>query len=157
MSLIKWEPRYASVARHWDPFAELAGLRRMFDQPFESLFAGSLLEGSGAWRPRLDVAETKEAFLVKADIPGVKAEDIHIDVDDGTLTLRGERKLEEKVDEEGYSRTERHHGVFERSVLLPATVNADAVTATYANGVLEIRLPKKEEAKPKRIAVEAKA
>jgi len=152
MNLTKWQPRTA-VTRNWDPFAELTGLRRMFDQPFQSLFSMPMLEGDSAWQPLVDVTEIKDAFVVKAEIPGVKAEDIDISVEGDTLSLKGERKLEKKVEEEGVSRIERSYGKFERTVLLPPTVDAEAVKASYTDGVLEIRLPKKEEAKPKRIPV----
>jgi HSP20 family protein len=156
MYLTKWHPR-GTLFDSGDLFAELKGLRRMFDQPLEAFFGEPglrLFEGEGMWRPAMDLAETKDAFVVKAEVPGVKAEDIQIGLDGNTLTVAGERKQETSVEEEGYSRIERSYGKFERSVLLPPTVDAEGIKATYANGVLEVRLPKKEEAKPKRIPVQ---
>lgn len=156
MLLTRWQPR-KSIVHTSDLFAELAGLRRMFDQPFESLFdlMPMRLANGESWRPAVDVAETKDAFVVKAEIPGVKADDIQINLEENTLTLTGERKREKSVEEEGYARIERAYGTFERKILLPPTVDVEAVKASYANGILEIRLPKKEEAKPKRIPVQS--
>ncbi|MFB3816936.1 MAG: Hsp20/alpha crystallin family protein [Candidatus Methylomirabilales bacterium] len=155
MRLMKFEPRNASLET-WDPFAELTGLRRLFDMPFSGLLWSPVDggNGEGAWQPAVDVLETKEGFVVKAEIPGVKAGDIHLSVENDTLLVKGERTLEKNVQEEGYSRIERRYGAFERRILLPPTVDADRVKASYMNGVLEVQLPKKEEAKPKRIAVQ---
>jgi HSP20 family protein len=155
MLLTKSQPR-TSMVRMWDPFAELAGLRRMFDQPFEALFEMPFgpTSGQAGWQPVVDVLETKDGFVVKAEIAGVKPEDIHIDVEGDTLTLKGERKHEKSVNEAGYSRIERSFGAFQRSILLPPTVDTERVKASYVNGVLEVQLPKKEEAKPKRITVQ---
>ena len=102
----------------------------------------------------MDVVDSKDGILLKVEIPGVKQEDISISVEENTLTVKGERKQESQVNEEGYSRFERSYGAFQRSVLLPPTVDADRVKATYKDGVLEVQLPKKEEAKPKTIKVE---
>jgi HSP20 family protein len=153
MRLMKFDPR--NSLETWDPFAELTGLRRIFDMPFSGLlsrpFEGN---GDGVWNPAVDVLETKEGFVVKAEIPGVKAEDIHIDVENDTLLIKGERTLEKNLEVNGYARIERRYGAFERRVLLPPTVDADRVKASYVNGVLEVQLPKKEEAKPKRITIQ---
>ncbi len=156
MALVRWQPSESLI---WpgDLFDELTGLRRLFDQPFESFFGlmpARSGNGEAMWRPAVDIAETKDAFVVKAEIPGVKAEEIQINVDGGMLTLKGERKQENSVEEKGYTRTERAYGSFERRISLPPTVDVDGVKASYTNGVLEIRLPKKEEAKPKRIPVQ---
>jgi HSP20 family protein len=154
MTVVKWNPRYA-LTHPVDVFHEIAGLRRMFDQPLGSFFdlMPAALDRT-LWRPAVDVVETKDAFLVKAEVPGVKAEDIQISLEGDTLTLTGERKQEKSVEEKGYTRVERAYGTFERKVLLPPSVDVDGVKASYENGVLEIRLPKKEEARPKRIAVQ---
>jgi HSP20 family protein len=150
--ITKWQPRFTTLS-NWNPFEELAGFRRIFDEPF----AGFLREGAGAvneWRPLMDVVETKDGISLKVELPGVKQEDISISIEDNTLMLKGERKHESEVSEEGYSRVERSYGTFQRSVLLPQTVDAGRVKATYKDGVLAIQLPKKEEAKPKAIKVE---
>ena len=152
MLVTKWHPRFASLST-WNPFEELTGFRRVFDEPF----AGFLREGvmtAGEWRPLMDVVETKDGISLKVEVPGVKQEDIEISLEDSTLTVKGERKHESEVNEEGYNRVERSYGTFQRSVVLPPTVDAGRVKATYKDGVLEIQLPKKEEARPKAIKVE---
>jgi HSP20 family protein len=116
--------------------------------PFQVVSTGS------PWTPRVDVAETKEKILVRAELPGVKQEDIQISIMDDTLTLKGERKRESEVEEDHYHRIERSYGTFQRSMVLPTVVDPNLVKATYRDGVLEIQLPKKEEAKPMEIKVE---
>ncbi len=153
MMITRWQPRFTSLST-WNPFDELAGFRRLFDEPF----AGFLRDGDltlGEWKPRMDVVETKDGVTLKVDVPGMKQEDLNISLDDHILTVKGERKHESEVKEEGYSRFERSYGSFQRSVVLPPTVDANGVKATYKDGVLEIQLPKKEEARPKAIKVEA--
>jgi HSP20 family protein len=107
------------------------------------------------WSPLVDVHETKEGFLLQVELPGVKQEDIQVSMVGDTLTLKGERKRETEVKEDSYHRIERSYGTFQRSIVLPSVVDANRVKATYREGVLEIQLPKKEEAKPKEIKVEA--
>src|SRR5512139_1609240 len=104
MRIMKWQPRNA-VVEAWDPFAELAGLRRLFDMPFAGVLSTPFRVGGSesVWEPAVDVLETKEGFVVKAEIPGVKAEDIHINVEDGTLVVKGERSHEKSLGEDGYS------------------------------------------------------
>ena len=156
MMMTNRQPRFASLGIS-NPFEGLAGFRRLFDDPFTSSMeracCSSAAEENG-WKPLVDVVDSKDGILLKVEIPGVKQEDISISVEDNTLTVKGERKQESQVDEEGCSRFERSYGAFQRSVLLPPTVDADRVKATYKDGVLEIQLPKKEEAKPKTIKVE---
>ncbi len=152
MLVTKWQPRFPSLST-WNPFEELAGFRRVFDEPF----SGFLREGgttAGEWRPLMDIVETKDGLSLKVEVPGVKQEDINISLEDSTLTVKGERKHESEVNEDGYTRIERSYGTFQRSVVLPPTVDANRVKATYKDGVLEIQLPKKEEARPKAIKVE---
>ncbi len=152
MLLTKWQPRFPSIVR-WDPFEEMAGFRRLFDQPFEAfLQPGSAAEVT--WRPVADVSETKEGYTVKVELPGMKQEDISVSVEENVLSVKGERKRETETNEEGYSRIERVHGSFERQFTFPTTVDTDGIHATYRDGVLEIRLPKKEEAKPKAVKIQ---
>jgi HSP20 family protein len=155
MMLTKRQPRIPSLGV-LNPFEGLAGFRRLFDEPFanstEMGCCSSVEERD--WKPLVDVVETKENILLKVEVPGVKQEDINISIEDNTLTVKGERKYESQVDEEGYSRFERTYGAFQRSVQLPPTVDADRVKAGYKDGVLEIQLPKREEAKPKTVKVE---
>ncbi len=110
----------------------------------------------GAWAPAVDIHDTGEGFVVTADLPGVKKEDIVIDLKDGTLTIKGEKKFEEKVPKENYIRIERSYGRFVRSFSLPNNVDAEKIKATFNNGILDLQIPKKEEAKPKQITIDVK-
>ncbi|KPK14986.1 MAG: hypothetical protein AMJ62_11100 [Myxococcales bacterium SG8_38] len=134
---------------HWDPFEEmnrlhdhLFGGRRFTKQPF---------------RIAVDIREEGDAFYVDAEVPGVSAEDIKVDVEKNVLTISGERKVEKEETEGSYRRVERQYGSFSRSFTLPETVNADAIHADLKNGVLTLRLPKKEAPKPRAIPVNAPA
>lgn len=127
---------------------ELDGL---FESPWTELARTSqLLSG---WTPALDILEDKDNFIVRAELPGMKREDIDVSLQDGALSISGERKLEKKFEEAEVYRTERFFGKFQRTVSLPAAVAADKVKAQYKDGVLTITLPKTEEAKPKQIDV----
>lgn len=152
MMITKWQPRFTSLST-WNPFEELAGFRRLFDEPVAGVLRDGVLTG-GEWKPLMDVVETKEGITLKVEMPGMKQEDINISLEDSTLTVKGERKHESEVNEEAYTRFERSYGTFQRSVTLPPTVDTERVKATYKEGVLEIQLPKKEEARPKAIKVE---
>ena len=151
MMLNRWQPR---SVRTWDPFEELAGFRRLFDEPGESL-----LQDFGTvpqeWKPLVDVVENKEGITLKVELPGVKQEDINLSMEDNVLTIKGERKQEKETAEGSFTRTERFYGSFQRTMVLPPTVDTEKVKASYRDGILEVTLPKKEEAKPKAIKVEA--
>lgn len=108
------------------------------------------------WVPAVDVLETPHELVLKADVPEVDMKDINLQIENGTLTLTGQRKFEGESKERGYHRIERSYGSFARSFTLPETVNAEAVKAEYKNGVLTVTLPKKELAKPRSIQVEVK-
>ena len=156
MLLEKWQPRYQSLAT-WDPFTEMAGLHRMADQLFGEFFGrtpSKMAATEARWSPMVDVHETDEGIRLVADLPGIKQEDIQVSIEGDTLTLKGERKRDAEVKEDQYYRVERSYGVFQRSILLPSVVDSNKVKATYRDGVLEILLPKKEEAKPKEIKIE---
>ena len=151
MRLIKYQ-RPDSV---WPTFGRLSSLRDQLDRLFESPLAewtgtSQLLSG---WTPALDVHEDKENFIVKAELPGMKREDIDVSLHDGALSISGERKSETKHEDAEVHRTERFFGRFQRTVALPASVAADKVKAQYKDGVLTVTLPKTEEAKPKQIDV----
>jgi HSP20 family protein len=111
---------------------------------------------SGAWVPPVDVAETQEKIIVRAEVPGMKQEDIQIEFENGLLSIRGERKL---IKEEGttFHRVERTFGNFSRSFTLPRTIDPEKISASYRDGVLQIEVPKKEEAKPKQIRIEVRS
>ncbi len=111
-------------------------------------------EGARPWAPAVDILETEESLVLKADLPEVKLENIDIRVEDGNLTLRGERKLEKVENEKGYHRIERSYGSFSRTFTLPDTIHPENVKASFKDGVLTIVLPKKEMAKPRQIKVE---
>ncbi len=143
----------------WRPFRDLATMQeemnRLFDRLFER-FPERKEFGEGLWSPCVDISETKDEIVVTAEIPGMKKDDIKISLNDNILTLKGEKRQEKKVEEENYHRIERSYGAFHRSFTLPTTVQQDQVKATYKDGVLKVRLPKAEEAKPKEIAIEVK-
>ena len=155
MMLTKWYP-ISGTLHVWNPVDELAGFRRVFDEPFDGSQERHLDAAPVAaeWNPLVDVVETKEHTLLKVEIAGVKPEDFSISIEKDTLTVKGERRQEVEVTEGGYTRMERPYGLFQRTLVLPPTVDGDNVKATYRDGVLEIQLPKKEEAKPKAIKVE---
>jgi len=136
----------------WDPARELAGmeidrLNRMFAEFYGEPFAQG-------WIPPVDIYESADQEVVlKAELPAMKREDIHLTFENGVLTLKGERKFEEEVAKDKFQRVERRYGSFTRSFTLPNTVDASRINATYRDGVLTIRLPQREEAKPKQITV----
>jgi len=139
----------------WPTFGRLSSLRdeidRLFEAPLAEFARGSqLLSG---WTPALDVFEDKDNVIVKAELPGMKKEEIEVSLHDGTLSISGERKNESKFEDAEIYRAERFVGRFQRSVSLPTSVASDKVSAQYKDGILTITLPKTEEAKPKQIDV----
>jgi HSP20 family protein len=139
----------------WPSFGRLSDLRyeidRLFESPLSELTRTSpLLSG---WTPALDVFEDKDNFTVKAELPGMKKEDIEVTLHDDSLSISGERQSETKHEDAEIYRAERFFGRFQRTVTLPTAVAADKVKAAYKDGVLTITLPKTEEAKPKQIDV----
>lgn len=145
----------------FEPFRDLAGLQDRIDRLFEESLgrlrwdSGEALQGS-AWTPAVDIVETDNEIVLKADVPGLDRKDVDIRVHDGTLTLKGERKFESEENQDNFRRVERVYGSFLRSFALPQTVDSDKVEAGYRNGVLEVKLPKRAEAKPKQIKVAVK-
>ena len=134
-------------------FDRFANLRDEFDRVFETSF-GSVFRPLGSlnrWNPAVDVYQNRDQYTVYAELPGLKKEEIEISLRGDTLTISGERKLEEKKAEG--ARTERFFGKFQRSVILPLPVKSEAISATYKDGMLKVVLPKAEEAKPKQIPV----
>ena len=131
-----------------------AQLNRLFE-PFARFATGDEDLVSGTWVPPVDVAETQDRILVRAEVPGMKQEDISIEFENGLLTLRGDRKLE-KAEGVTWHRVERIYGNFSRSFTLPRSVDPERISATYREGILEIEVPKREEAKPKHIKIAVK-
>lgn len=136
----------------WDPARELAEmevdrLNRMFTEFYGDAF-------SRGWVPAVDIYETDDHEVVlKAELPEMKREDIHITFENGVLTLKGERKVEQEVKRDNFQRLERRYGTFSRSFTLPNTIDPSRINASYKDGVLTVRLPQREEARPKQIAV----
>ena len=134
----------------WDPFREMTNVQDQLNRAFGS-FLG---ERRSSWLPSVDVYDGKEEVVLKADLPGVTPEDVDVEVDENVLTIRGERKSDYRADQERFYRVERPTGAFERSIALPAGVLADRIEASFEDGILTVRVPKAEEAKPKRIQIE---
>lgn len=153
MNLIRWHRPELS---NWAGFGQFSELRNEIDRLFEAPLAelartSQLLSG---WTPALDMHEDKDNIIVKAELPGMKKEDIDISLHDGSLSVSGERKSEGKFENAEVYRSERFFGRFQRTLPLPAPVAVDKVKAQYKDGVLTVTLPKTEEAKPKRIGVQ---
>jgi HSP20 family protein len=138
----------------WEPSRGATTLQEQVNRVF-----GDMLERAGdesnltPWAPAVDIFETEHELVVKADLPEVNPQDLDIRVENNILTIRGERKFENKVNEENYLRVERAYGAFSRSFSLTNSVKSDAIKADYQNGVLTLSIPKREEAKPKQIKV----
>jgi HSP20 family protein len=140
----------------WEPLRELGSLQNEMNRLFNTVFDAPPGGNGGTlrrWMPAMDLVESGDHFVLRADLPGMSEEDVKIELEDGTLTVSGERKAEHQENEEGYYRVERAFGSFSRSLTLPKGVNADAVSASFDRGVLEIRIPKPEERKPRRIEI----
>jgi HSP20 family protein len=143
-----------SITR-WDPFQNLATLQDQVNRLFETPFAGRRGENSNltAWAPAVDIYETENELVIKADLPDINEKDLDVRVENNMLTIRGERKFEQKVNEDNYLRIERTYGSFSRSFSLPTTVNTESIQAEYKNGVLTVQLPKRAESKPRQVKV----
>lgn len=141
----------------WEPFEGLASLRREMDRLFESFFErGPLATGTGSMtEPAVEVADSNGNVLVKAQVPGISKENLHVDITADALTLRGEVKEEQKTEEKRYYRREFHYGAFARTIPLPTSVQADKATAQLKDGVLTITIPKSEQAKAKQIPIQS--
>ena len=141
----------------YDPFEELLPLRNTLDRLLTK-FVPDKEEPilTAKWAPVADIIETKDAYIVRAELPGIEEKDISVEIENGVLTMKGERKFEKATDEKDYRRIERMYGNFLRSFTLPQNVYADKVTAAFVNGVIEVNVPKKEEAKPRKITLDIK-
>jgi HSP20 family protein len=138
----------------FQPFRGVSTLQEQINRLFNESFDRSSEEGNlTTWAPAVDILETEQNLVVKADLPDIKPEELDIRVENNILTIRGERKFEKKVNENNYLRVERSYGSFSRSFSLANTVNTEAIQADYKNGVLTLSIPKREEAKPKQIKV----
>ena len=143
----------SSVIR-WDPFRNGSKLQEQVNRLFENSFQGPADQGAlTTWAPAVDIYETENELVLKADLPDVNEKDMDIQVENNMLTIRGERKFEQKVKEDNYLRVERTYGSFSRSFSLPSTINSESIKAEYKNGVLTIELPKRAESKPKQVKI----
>lgn len=134
-----------TMLSRWDPFSEISRLQGDLNRLWGESRAG--------FQPAVDIFEEEGAIVMKAEVPGMKAEDLHVNVENGVLTLSGERKLENEEQREGYHRIERSYGSFTRSFVLPKTVDGESIDASLDGGLLTLRLPKREAAQPRRIEV----
>lgn len=136
---------------NYDPLSSL----RLFEDAFTRMLSEP--RGSRPWSPAVDIFETEQDLVFKAELPDVQLKDIDVKVENQTLTFKGERKFEQESSNKGYHRLERSYGQFVRSFSLPTTVDTEKISAEYQNGVLTVRLPKKEAAKPRQVKVEVKS
>lgn len=139
---------------HNDPLANFPANFRSFEDAITRMLNEP--RGTRPWSPSVDIYETENELVLKADLPDVKLEDIEVRVENQTLTLKGERKFEEDSSVRGYHRIERSYGNFTRSFSVPSTVDPEKVAAEFKNGVLTVKLPKKEAAKPRQVKIEVK-
>jgi HSP20 family protein len=150
-----WELTTWKPFRELEPFRDFERMRRDMDRLWGSFFqrGARRTDEDTEWLPSLDVAETKDEIVVKAEVPGMDPKDIDISLSDGLLTIKGEKKQEREEKEEDYHLVERSYGTFTRSIRLPKEVRRDKISASYKNGVLKVTLPKSEEAKQKEIKI----
>lgn len=144
----------------WEPFRDLMGLQdrmnRLFDESFRGIQRGGEDDWSlgGSWAPLVDIYEHEGNIVLKAELPGLQPKDVDVRVENNLLTLRGQRQFSDEVKREHYHRVERAYGSFSRSFTLPSVVDTDKIRAEFKDGVLRLTLPKREEAKPKQIAID---
>ena len=139
----------------WEPLRELGTLQSEMNRLFNTVFDGPAPSGATMrrWMPAMDLLEAGDEFLLRADLPGLSEDDVKIELEDSTLTISGERKAEHEGQGEGFYRVERATGAFSRSLTLPKGVDPEAVSARFDRGVLEVRIPKPAERKPRRISI----
>jgi len=155
MSLVRWNP--ARELATWP--SDLFGIQREMNRMFDNVFRFDTRDADAeftAWTPAVDIAEHDDQFVVKVELPGVNKDEVKITLENNILTIRGEKKQEKETKKENYHRVERSYGSFQRSFTLPTTVKSDKIDAVYKDGILQIALPKAEEAKPKQIEVKVK-
>jgi len=141
----------------WEPLRELTTLQNEMNRLFGSAFDTPTPGNGGTlrrWMPAMDLVEADEHFVLRADLPGMSEEDVNIEVEERVLTISGERKAEHTETKDGYQRFERAFGAFSRSLTLPEGIDAEAVSASFDRGVLEVRIPKPEQVKPKRVEIQ---
>ena len=142
----------------WEPVAELGTIQNEMNRLFNTLFdqpnaTGRNATGARRWIPAMDLVETADHYVLRADLPGLSDGDVNVQLEDNVLTVSGERKAEHETEQEGYYRLERAFGEFSRSLTLPQGVDPDGVQATFDRGVLEIQIPKPEQKKPRQVQI----
>lgn len=143
----------------WEPVRELNTIQNEMNRLFNTFFdapapqAGGTAGSARRWIPAMDLVETQDDFVLRADLPGLSESDVNIELEDNVLTISGHRKAEHQENKEGYYRVERSWGSFSRSLTLPEGVNPEAVKASFDRGVLEVRIPKPEQRKPRKVAI----
>jgi HSP20 family protein len=138
----------------WDPVRELDSLQSDMNRLFDGFFQGRAGNGTRRrWIPPMDLVETEDHLVLRADLPGLDEDDVNVEIKDGVLTVSGERKSEHEEKHEGFYRVERTFGAFSRSLTLPQGVDANSVNAKFDRGVLEVKIPKPEERKPTRVQI----
>ena len=155
MALVRFRPFSSAL----DPFRDLSGTQSEMNRLFDGFFGrpsqvGQVGGMERVWAPAVDMYETKDELVITAELPGLTEKDIHLSITGDMLTIRGERRWDQKVEQENYYRGERWFGKFERALPLPIPVQAEKVKASYRDGVLTVTLPKAEEIKPKEIKID---
>ena len=144
-----------SIIRY-DPFRDLRSLQDEVNRLFSTNLSRTYDDegiARGAWNPSVDIYENKDHIVLEAELPGMKRDDFDLSIENNVITLRGERRFEKKDDGDNYHRVERSYGSFTRSFTLPQSVHPDSVVAEYKNGVLRVKMPKREEVKARRIEI----
>jgi HSP20 family protein len=137
----------------WEPVREISSIQSEVNRLFNTFFDTPVTASERRWIPAMDLVESEDHFVLRADLPGLMQDDVDVELEDRVLTVSGERKAEHEERNEGYHRVERAYGRFSRSLTLPEGVDAEAVEAHFENGVLEVRIPKPEQRKPQRVAI----
>jgi len=141
----------------WDPFRDLVGIQSELNRLFGRQFGPMEEDARGSWAPSMDVYEDQERYVITLELPGIEPGDVDISVEDSTLRVTGERKFYRELSEDNFHRVERRFGQFTRSLSLPPTADPNRIDARFDSGILTIEVPKKEEAKPRRISIQAKS
>jgi len=153
MAMERWRPFGLPTVDRWEPF-RVSDIQTEVNRLFDNFFGGSTTAAGRSWTPPVDMHTTKDDLVLTLELPGVSEKDVSVSITGDLLTVKGERRFENEIKEQDLLHVERAYGKFERLVQLPMAVQADRVKARYRDGVLEIRLPKAEELKPKEIKID---
>jgi HSP20 family protein len=156
MAMERWRP-FGSTMERWEPLRSGADIQTEVNRLFDNFFgrpSGAAAQGGRAWAPAVDMYETKDDLMLTVELPGVREKDVTVSITGDLLVIKGERRFEQELKEQGYLHVERTYGKFERLIQLPMPVQADKIKATYRDGVLQIQLPKVEAVKPKEIKID---